>query len=448
MSSRAPVHRYLGAFGFGSLLLALIAWSGCEGDLGSVFPPGSPCHTVYADQCGSPCNTDGECPVGLYCGGGICRADCTKDGGECGAGMECDADGRCVDGGSGGAGGGIFTTSTSTGTNSGGSGQGGSCGEVEVTFEPQTPTVVLLIDQSGSMTSDFNGQPRWDVVYDALMDPQDGVVMSLQDTVRFGLALYTYDGSGQTCPEIVDVMPPALNAHGAIDAVYSQQGPSGNTPTGDSLTQVAADLQTFQEEGPKLIVLATDGDPDRCEDPNAPRRRISMQEVIDAVDRCLRARTSRPSSSRWATRSATTISKTWPTPAPVCRHRPAIRAPIRWRVRPPTSRPPKQASDRRVYGHHQWAAHLRVHAQRPSHRRQGMRRRPCWSTGVKHPLQRSQRLAAQRRRARSSSWATTCDTIMNDPNVTVERLLPLRRHRSSARLMGGSIPNPRGRSSR
>ena len=34
----------------------------------------------------------------------------------------------------------------------------------------------LLIDQSGSMNADFNGQTRWDALRDSLMDPQDGVV--------------------------------------------------------------------------------------------------------------------------------------------------------------------------------------------------------------------------------------------------------------------------------
>ena len=153
-----------------------------------------------------------------------------------------------------------------------------------MTFEPQVPTVVLLIDQSGRMIADFNGQGnRWDVLYDALMNPVMGVVTQLESQVRFGLALYTYD-DGPTCPTLVTVTPPALNNYATIDAVYSQQNfiVGGDTPTGDSLTAITPDLVNFAEPGPKLIILATDGEPDRCEDPNA-HDAISQQESIDAA---------------------------------------------------------------------------------------------------------------------------------------------------------------------
>jgi hypothetical protein len=40
--------------------------------------------------------------------------------------------------------------------------------------------------------------------------------------------------------------------------------PAGNTPTRESLTQVAEQLAASPLEGPKIIVLATDGLPDNC----------------------------------------------------------------------------------------------------------------------------------------------------------------------------------------
>ena len=43
-----------------------------------------------------------------------------------------------------------------------------TCADADVKFEAQTPTVLLLIDQSGSMTENFGGTDRWDAVYDAL----------------------------------------------------------------------------------------------------------------------------------------------------------------------------------------------------------------------------------------------------------------------------------------
>jgi hypothetical protein len=173
----------------------------------------------------------------------------------------CDASGHCsVDDGSGGG----FVTTSSGGTSTGGS---PSCGDVVINFEKVTPNVVVLIDQSGSMTASFNGQPRWDVVYDVLMNPVDGVVKQLEGEVRFGLALYS-ETSAPTCPELVEVMPPALNNYSAIDAVYAPEQPASDTPTGESLSAVANELASFQESGPKLIILATDGDPDRCANPD------------------------------------------------------------------------------------------------------------------------------------------------------------------------------------
>jgi hypothetical protein len=237
----------------GGALLAAIAWScGSSADNELV----SAC-TVYAGKCGLSCDTGDDCPSGMYChDDGGCFAECTPSGNQCSPGDQCDVDGRCVTG---------FLTGPGSG--SGGS-TGSGCGNVVVNFDPQTPTVVLLVDQSGSMTADFNGQPRWDVVYDVLMDPNDGVVQQLESVVRFGLVLYTYDENQNTCPQLVEVMPPALNNFGTIDATYAPAQPEENTPTGESLAQVAADLNAFSEPGPQLIILATDGEPDTCAEPN------------------------------------------------------------------------------------------------------------------------------------------------------------------------------------
>jgi hypothetical protein len=112
------------------------------------------------------------------------------------------------------------------------------------------------------------------------MDPGTGVVKSLESTVRFGLVLYTWDSGA--CPNLVEIMPPALNAHASIDAVYSTQVPINNTPTGDSIAAITPEILAFAEPGPKLLILATDGDPDRCEDPDG-HDDVSKQEVIDAV---------------------------------------------------------------------------------------------------------------------------------------------------------------------
>jgi hypothetical protein len=143
------------------------------------------------------------------------------------------------------------------------------CAEIKVDTEPVTPTVVLLVDQSGSMDANFSGDTRWNSVYQTLMDPNDGVVKPLESRVRFGLALYTSDNGhdGGECPMLTEV-DPAMSNHAQIDAVFAPELPIRDTPTGESLQAVADKLAQVDFDGPKAIVLATDGEPDTCEQPN------------------------------------------------------------------------------------------------------------------------------------------------------------------------------------
>ena len=160
------------------------------------------------------------------------------------------------------------------------------CADVQVQVEPITPTLVLLVDQSGSMTEDFAGETRWDAMYETLMDPGDGVVATLQSTVRFGFTLYSsIDGfEGGECPMLTTVEP-ALDNLDAIDAVFGPAEPLDETPTGESLAAVAQDLADFQADGPKGIVLVTDGEPDTCEVPNPQEgQQVSLDAATAAFD--------------------------------------------------------------------------------------------------------------------------------------------------------------------
>ena len=156
------------------------------------------------------------------------------------------------------------------------------CPSAEVQFEPVVPTVILLIDQSGSMTAGFDGSNRWDVVREALIDPATGVIAALENDVRFGLALYTSNGgdAGGECPVLVEEMPIVTNLAG-ITAAYEGESPTGDTPTGDSIDVVAAALAADMSDGPKIIVLATDGEPDTCEVPNPQEGQV---EAVTAAE--------------------------------------------------------------------------------------------------------------------------------------------------------------------
>ena len=148
-----------------------------------------------------------------------------------------------------------------------GIGDGGGCPVLDVELEPLPPTIVLLVDQSGSMTEDFGGQTRWEAVRATRFAP-GGVVEAVQDKIRFGLALYTSNADAMTCP-LLDETPAAFDNLDAMVAAFDGTGPDGDTPTGESLDLVAADLaEDPAATGQKIVVLATDGEPDTCAEPN------------------------------------------------------------------------------------------------------------------------------------------------------------------------------------
>lgn len=146
---------------------------------------------------------------------------------------------------------------------------GKDCPDVQVVVTPTVPTVLLVVDQSSSMNDFFSGTSRWNAVYQTLMDPAAGVVSQLETAVRFGLTLYSSQGgaAGGQCPLLTQV-PTALDNRNAINAVYAGSFPIDDTPTGDTIAIVSPALAAFPEPGPKIIILATDGDPDTCVQPD------------------------------------------------------------------------------------------------------------------------------------------------------------------------------------
>jgi hypothetical protein len=251
---------------------------------------------------GSDCKKDRDCGEGLACSSlRHCSMPCEpgakkacKDGDACRSDGTCPTDNDIVLG-LGGMSGGPDEPN--------GAGGAPSCIDVDVDFEPQIPTVLLLIDRSGSMNADNFGAAvkaavddgtyalgdcpdrndwRWNVVRDVLMNPAKGIVKPLEDRVRFGLSLYTSDNGRvkkgkpeevddtKMCPVLIEV-PIALTNHQAMLDQFKCSDIADDTPTGESLVAAAGTLKGFDEPGPKVIVLATDGEPDNCECPNFGR---------------------------------------------------------------------------------------------------------------------------------------------------------------------------------
>jgi len=199
-----------------------------------------------------PSGSDSECQLGTFCNDGVCSAQCTATEG-CGANEACNARGRCAlmlgGGGTGGTG------------NIGG---GNHCQSVMVTPTRSIPNVMFLVDQSSSMRGS-----RWEDAQAAVT----GTVSSLESIVRFGLTTYTADDGGPPCPELPTQVDFELDNSSAIDAEYPMTYPrSGDwdTPTGESIDALVATIEISPPpaEGPTIIVLATDGEPNTCADPH------------------------------------------------------------------------------------------------------------------------------------------------------------------------------------
>lgn len=280
---------------------------------------------------GRDCSNDGDCKGGLRCSTyAHCAAPCQPGAtGVCKGGATCRDDGTCpnkndLDLGLGGQ-------SNGAGGDSGGGGAPG-CVEVDVDFTPQVPTVLLLIDRSGSMTAGDNfgtavkeavdagtyelgtcpairqgnqnvdpNDWRWNVVRDVLMNETKGIVKPLEDRVRFGMSLYSSNNGriksappgmpnapveldpNKECPVLLQV-PIALNNHAAMLDQFKCSDLGSDTPTGESLLAAAETLRAFSDPGPKVIVLATDGEPDTCNCPNFDGRVPDECKVPGAPD--------------------------------------------------------------------------------------------------------------------------------------------------------------------
>jgi hypothetical protein len=198
-----------------------------------------------------------------------------------------------------------------------GGGNGQVCASALVTTNKNMPSIVFVIDGSGSMCEPFGSSTRWTALRSALLDPMKGLIYRLQSSVSFGATLYdgTIDlllalsaggttGSGcdvqyatmkstGDCPELVEVMPPKLSNAMAIDTAYPATQLGGSTPTDKAMQHVMdALIASRQQQGPDekaqspvYVILATDGAPnDICVNGAGGDGSVQRQGVITAVD--------------------------------------------------------------------------------------------------------------------------------------------------------------------
>lgn len=261
------------------LSLGLVA---CGGGSGGKKVSG-PCTRGELSGCGVACGdaSGAECGAGLFCEASQCTAECTSASyaTDCGENAGCTIEGRCVLPSAGDGGGVNGGTNQSTGD-----GGGSSCGEVKLDATPKTPNVIVIVDQSGSMDADFGSSNRWEVLKDSLL-ADNGLFAELQSLVRFGLVLYSgANDDDPTCPALVQV-DVAINNLDAIKASYEPEEIKNDTPTGDSIEAILNQIEgtdLVNGKDPTIFVLATDGEPDTCAEPNPQN---GQEEAVAAVTR-------------------------------------------------------------------------------------------------------------------------------------------------------------------
>jgi hypothetical protein len=189
---------------------------------------------------------------------------------------------------------------------------------VSIDSSCSSPTVLFVVDGSGSMSEGFGGPSRWQALRSALLDPMTGFISRFQDKASFGLLIY--DGSIETgrsqsgasaaanmcptamsamsdamCPRLVSV-PPMFTNLSAIDTMYPATELGGSTPTDKALAAAVEQVIALTagkdvEQNPGFIILATDGEPnDLCAGGRGGDGSLQRQCVVSAVDRAAAAK--------------------------------------------------------------------------------------------------------------------------------------------------------------
>lgn len=139
------------------------------------------------------------------------------------------------------------------------------CQQASRSFDPEIPTVFLLVDRSDSM---FSGNPSpWEPLRAGVLQ----VIEELQGSVRFAFSAFTGENGG-VCPDM-QITDAALNNFTAISSQYMSLGQATldnpnnrETPTLPALDAAARSLWGGPGTGDKYILYVTDGEPDYCDD--------------------------------------------------------------------------------------------------------------------------------------------------------------------------------------
>ncbi len=202
-------------------------------------------------------------------------------------------------GGGGGIGGGpVIIADAAPPSNRGGSGGGGNtgepptgdahCGSITSSTSRMPADVLLVLDRSGSMdystTSDENCArdpdctPRWP----ALSSAVSATLATTAGSINWGLKLYSTPNGGSSCAVSAGVeVQVSASSVSEIQSVIENVSPGQNTPTAQAIEAATAYLKTLTTPNNKVILLATDGEPN-CR-PGASGSSTNVPGTVTAI---------------------------------------------------------------------------------------------------------------------------------------------------------------------
>ncbi len=134
-----------------------------------------------------------------------------------------------------------------------------SCVVGRIAMTRAKPTVMFVIDRSGSMNASFGqGNTRWSALTEALAV----TLPAVDDDVKMGALFYPASEAGATCSVTGATILPDFRHAPFIVGQMLTSFPAGQTPTADALLMAADAVSSVRAAtAARALVLATDGAP-------------------------------------------------------------------------------------------------------------------------------------------------------------------------------------------
>ena len=185
--------------------------------------------------------------------------------------------------GTSGTGNGASGSAGGIGTNTG-NGMEIDCGRKMFDVHPKPAEILIVLDRSGSMQDPPDGATTPDSKWSLVVPSVNQVVTDTNATVFWGLKTFP-EGSGNECAASsvtsrIDVNIAATNASAVTSAVNNTTPQGDGTPTAAAVNAAVAYLKTVNDNNPKYILLATDGEPS-C--PDSTTGRTQAVQAVQAA---------------------------------------------------------------------------------------------------------------------------------------------------------------------